>query len=169
MSTNLTSSTLHSSPTTMSTTRWVPSSSPNPQQHAALHGKPSVPLTNDQWRNIHSRIIKTVDIVLAHDFVFRGPGPQSIELHANLGIALVVENIIRPIQIPCKISNPAIQRKIRAMASDIKHHPFRYTYVGGRVWFSFNMLDADQAVRPIGESPKDYKSAEAEEQCCRSH
>ncbi|KAI1261571.1 hypothetical protein F5Y18DRAFT_419519 [Xylariaceae sp. FL1019] len=151
----------------MSTPRCVPSSSPNPHQHAALHGKPSIPLTPGQWRNIHARIIKTVDIVLAHDFTFRGPGPQSIELHANLGVALVVENIIRPIQIPCSISNPAIQRRIRVMASDLRHRAFRHTYVGGRVWFSFSMLDANQAVRPIGESPKDYKSAEADELCCR--
>ncbi|KAI1320426.1 hypothetical protein F5Y16DRAFT_389867 [Xylariaceae sp. FL0255] len=98
-----------------------------------------------EWRNINHRIVTTVNIVLQHNYVFKGPGPTTVELHARLGVALVVENLIRPIRIPLPLANPDLQSKIRAMAGDVTHPPFRIIVPGGGVWFSFKVIDLQRA------------------------
>ncbi|KAI1114659.1 hypothetical protein F5Y14DRAFT_461250 [Nemania sp. NC0429] len=94
-----------------------------------------------EWFNVNHRIMKTVDIVLPHEYVIRGPGPHLYELHSHLGVALCAEIMIRPIKTPCSLADPALKMKLRAMAENPQHTEFRHTYPNGRIWFFFRVLD----------------------------
>ncbi|KAI0405527.1 hypothetical protein F4802DRAFT_606789 [Xylaria palmicola] len=116
-------------------------------KHAALRS--NVMLTPEEWFNVNRRIIKTVDVVLSYGYLIQGPGPKTYELHSHLGIALVADIIIRPIQRPCSLADPALQEKIRTMAQDPTHYEFRHTYLNGRVWFYFRIIDTQVAREPL--------------------
>ncbi|KAI1489616.1 hypothetical protein F5X96DRAFT_695683 [Biscogniauxia mediterranea] len=123
------------------------------RQHAALRGNPkSLVLTSEEWRNINQRIRMTVDTVLSRSYVLDGMGPGRWELHTNLGVALLAEVIVRPLKTPCSLADPKLMAKLRAMASDVTHQEFRYTYEGGKVWFRFKMIDLEIAMKPIEEA-----------------
>ncbi|KAI1437812.1 hypothetical protein GGR50DRAFT_643021 [Xylaria sp. CBS 124048] len=68
----------------------------------------------------------------------------------NLGVALVAEIAIRPIQRPCWLADAVVQEKIWSMARDPTHARFRHTYLNGRVWFFFRVTDLEVARRPMG-------------------
>ncbi|KAI3320761.1 hypothetical protein HD806DRAFT_537829 [Xylariaceae sp. AK1471] len=125
------------------------SSAPQWTKHAALRGH--FTFTPEEWFNVNRRIAETVDTVLPHGLLIQGPGPETYELHAHLGVALVAEIIIRPIQRPCSLANPILQGKIRAMANDPTQPEFRHTYLKGRVWFFFRILDPKMARQPLAE------------------
>ncbi len=117
------------------------------QKHAALRG--NITLTPEECFNVNRRIIKTVDIILPFEYLIQGPGPKTYELHAHLGVALVADIRIRPIQRPCALANPELQRKIRQMAADPRRPEFRHTYLHGKVWFSFQIIDLEIARQPL--------------------
>ncbi|KAI0118428.1 hypothetical protein GGR51DRAFT_545648 [Nemania sp. FL0031] len=96
-------------------------------KHAAL--RDNLHLTREEWFNVNRRIRKTVDVILSHGYVVRGPGPGLEELHSELGIALCAEIMIRPIQRPCSLSDPLLQEKLWTMAKDPQHAEFRHTYL----------------------------------------
>ncbi|KAI0595242.1 hypothetical protein F4775DRAFT_570080 [Biscogniauxia sp. FL1348] len=122
-------------------------------KHAALRGNPkSLLLTSEEWRNINQRIKMTVDKVLSRSYVLDGLGPGVWELHTNLGVALLAEVIVRPLKTPCSLADPKLMAKLRAMANDVTHKEFRYTYEGGKVWFRFKMIDLEVAMKPTEES-----------------
>ncbi|KAI1291281.1 hypothetical protein F5Y03DRAFT_400825 [Xylaria venustula] len=117
------------------------------RKHAALNQ--DITLTPEEWFNVNRRIIKTVDIILSYGHLIQGPGPHTYELHAHLGVALVAEIIVRPIQRPCSLADPRLQRSIKEMAADPRHPEFRHTYPGGKIWFSFSILDPEIAEQPL--------------------
>ncbi|KAI1495946.1 hypothetical protein F5X99DRAFT_425307 [Biscogniauxia marginata] len=120
------------------------------KQHAALRGNPkSLVLSPEEWRNINQRIRKTVDIVLSRNYTLEGSEPGIWVLDANLGVALLAEVIVRPLRTQCSLEDPKLHAKIRAMGNDVTHKEFRHTYVGGKVWFRFKMLDLELAIKPI--------------------
>ncbi|KAK5633923.1 hypothetical protein RRF57_009637 [Xylaria bambusicola] len=112
-------------------------------KHAALREDST--LAPHEWFNVNRRIVRTVDTILPYGPVIQGPGPKTYELHANLGVALVADIAIRPIRRPCSLSNAELQNKIRQMAADPRKPEFRHTYLNGRVWFSFCILDLELA------------------------
>ncbi|KAI0532681.1 hypothetical protein GGR58DRAFT_517515 [Xylaria digitata] len=122
---------------------------PEYSRHAALRG--DFQFTPEEWYNVNQRIIETVNIVLPYGYLIQGPGPRTYELHAHLGVALVGDIVIRPIQRPCSLKNPDLQRKIRQMAADPQHPEFRHTYLNGKVWFFFRILNPDIARQPLTE------------------
>ncbi|KAJ8131427.1 hypothetical protein O1611_g2199 [Lasiodiplodia mahajangana] len=128
-------------------------------KHAAL--RTDVTLTREEWFNVNRRIRKTVDTILSHGHTIRGPGPALEELHSNLGVALCAEILIRPIQRPCSLNDPLLQGKLRAMAKDPQHTGFRHTYLNGKVWFFFRIIDLEIAVQPLaGDTDDDYDTYE---------
>lgn len=106
--------------------------SPFHTKHAALRGNP--PLTPDEWFNVNHRIRKTVDIILPHGYLIEGPGPEMYKLSSHLGVALCAEIVIRPLQAPCSLADPVLQKKPK-----------------GRVWFFFRILDITVARKPLDE------------------
>ncbi|KAI1424600.1 hypothetical protein F5Y12DRAFT_797001 [Xylaria sp. FL1777] len=119
------------------------------RKHAAL--TENIRLTPDECVNVNRRIVRTVDIILPYEFLIQGPGPKTYELHAHLGVALVADIRVRPIHRPCPLGNPELQRKIREMAANPRCPEFRHTYLHGKVWFSFRILDPDIARQPLVE------------------
>lgn len=117
------------------------------RKHTALED--NFPLAPQQWRNVNRRIVRTVDIILPHGPLIQGPGPKRYELHANLGVALVANIVIRPNRRPCSLANVELQHKISIMAADPRQSEFRHTYHEGRVWFSFCILDLELASLPL--------------------
>ncbi|KAI0458029.1 hypothetical protein F5B21DRAFT_519987 [Xylaria acuta] len=108
---------------------------PQWRKHNALREE-DITLTPTECFNVNSRIRKTVDIILPWDYLVQGPGPK------------------RPIRRPCSLGDPALKKKIRAMADDPTHPEFRHTYLNGRVWFFFRILDLEIAKLPlVGDRP----------------
>ncbi|GAW27066.1 hypothetical protein SAMD00023353_6600360 [Rosellinia necatrix] len=122
---------------------------PEQTRHAALEG--DIDFTPDEWLNVNRRIMKTVNTILPYGYVIEGPGPREYELHSHLGVALVAEIYIRPIRRSCSLANPKLQEKIRDMASDTTHLPFRHTYLHGRVWFFFRVINPEMARQPLSD------------------
>ncbi|KAI0522290.1 hypothetical protein F5B22DRAFT_660606 [Xylaria bambusicola] len=132
----------------------VPSSPTSPSYFTPLHTKhaalkDNVSLAPHEWLNVNRRIVRTVDTILPYGPLIQGPGPKTYELHADLGVALVADIAIRPIRRPCSLSNAELQNKIRQMAADPRKSEFRHTYLNGRVWFSFRILDLELASQPL--------------------
>jgi hypothetical protein len=122
-------------------------SAPQWSKHAALRS--DLILTREEWFNINRRIKRTVDTILHYGCIIQGPGPKTYELHAHLGIALCAEIAIRPIQRPCSLTDPVLLNKLRAMAENPRHAEFRHTYLNGRVWFFFRIIDLEIARQPL--------------------
>ncbi|KAI1122824.1 hypothetical protein F5Y10DRAFT_270689 [Nemania abortiva] len=120
-------------------------------KHAALRSRNDLSLSPGEWFNVNCRIKKTVDILLSHGYLIQGPGPKTYELHSNLGVALCAEIAIRPIQRTCSLADSVLQEKLLAMANDPRHAEFRYTYLNGRVWFFFRIIDLELARQPLVE------------------
>ncbi|KAJ2995029.1 hypothetical protein NUW58_g1391 [Xylaria curta] len=98
-------------------------------KHRALRG--DFVLTPQEWFNVNSRIKKSVDKILPYGYLIQGPGPKT------------------PIKRPCSLADPSVQQKIRAMAENPDHPEFRYTYLNGKVWFSFRIIDLEEARQPL--------------------
>ncbi|KAI0877855.1 hypothetical protein GGS24DRAFT_445285 [Hypoxylon argillaceum] len=129
-------------------------SAPPWTKHAALRSDVMM-LTREEWFNVNRRIKETVDTILQYGHVIQGPGPKTYELHSHLGVALCAEIAIRPVKRPCSLANPALQRKLRAMAGDPMHTEFRHTYLNGKVWFYFRILDLEIARQPLVRDPNE--------------
>jgi len=123
------------------------------QKHAAIRG--DFRFAPNEWFNVNRRIVETVETVLPHGMIIQGPGLKQMELDAGLGVALVAEIAIRPIKRICSLADPALQSKIRAMAVDPSHAEFRHTYLNGRVWFFFRILDPELGKQPLGRHVSD--------------
>ncbi|KAI1823696.1 hypothetical protein F4861DRAFT_549459 [Xylaria intraflava] len=122
-------------------------SGPEYMKHAAL--ETTLKFTPEEHRNVNERIKKTVDVVLANEYIVQGPGPKAYVLSAKLGVAFIAEIVVRPIQRTCSLTDPVLQEKIRAMAADPTHERFRHTYLNGRIWFYFRITDPVVARRPL--------------------
>ncbi|KAI8951763.1 hypothetical protein F4801DRAFT_543355 [Xylaria longipes] len=95
-----------------------------------------------------------MDTILHWDYLIQGPGPRTYALHSRLGVALIADIIIRPIKRPCSLGDPVLKEKLREMAYDPSHYEFRHTYLNGRVWFYFRILDVELAKLPlVGDRP----------------
>ncbi|KAI1755884.1 hypothetical protein F4782DRAFT_527242 [Xylaria castorea] len=95
-----------------------------------------VMLNPQEFFNVNSRIKKTVDIILPWNYLVQGPGPKT------------------PVQRPCSLGDPSLKKKLRAMADDPEHPTFRHTYLNGRVWFFFRILDLELAKLPLSGTPR---------------
>ncbi|KAI1211810.1 uncharacterized protein F4807DRAFT_416486 [Annulohypoxylon truncatum] len=118
------------------------------RKHAALKGRPMVPISTEQWENINRAIVKTVELILTKNLTLNSFGPDYWEMDEGLGIALVAE-IRRGIKEICTLGDPKLQKKLMEMARDITHKEFRFSYRGGGVWFRFKMIDLQKAVQPV--------------------
>ncbi|KAI1744444.1 hypothetical protein F4680DRAFT_443723 [Xylaria scruposa] len=114
-----------------------------------------ITLTPQEYFNVNSRIKKTLDTVLPWNYVVQGPGPGIYLLDSHLGVALVADIRIRPLKGPCPLGDPALKGKLHAMANDPKHPIFRHTYLDGKVWFYFRILDVEVAKLPLEDSKPD--------------
>ncbi|TRX98516.1 hypothetical protein FHL15_000590 [Xylaria flabelliformis] len=132
----------------------APSLEPQWTKHNALIDG-DITLTPQEYFNVNNRIKKTVETVLPWNYVVQGPGPRTYLLDSHLGVALVADIRIRPIKRPCSLGDPALKEKLQAMANDPKHPIFRHTYLDGKVWFYFRILDLELARLPLGDDKPD--------------
>ncbi|KAI0487453.1 hypothetical protein F4859DRAFT_510023 [Xylaria cf. heliscus] len=136
------------------TTTPVPLSlGPQGKKHAAI--REDIVLTPEEFFYVNKRIQRTLDIILPWNYRIQGPGPKTYILHANLGVALVADIIIRPITRPCSLGNPVLKKRLRDMADDPTTQEFRHTYLGGKVWFFLSILDTGMAKLPLLDDTPD--------------